>query len=199
MQQFLELTFSHSSPPVFSPLFLNSSAFSHLPLSFHGSGSWALWKLLLRDCLQPQTLPAQFQGKGKAIPCLGHSESVSVSSASWCPQITFPHPIPSRFPISLCCSVIREWESISPRSETRMRFTCSLTVLSPLMSFTSVRWHLQFPTLQWNSILHAGVVTAYSYNIPSPLSIRLHEASCHSMMNTLDSALLPQIRSLTLQ
>lgn len=84
------LTFSYSSPPVF--LVLSSSAFSHLPLSFHGSGSWALWKLLLRDCLQPQALPAQFQGKGKAIPCLGHSESVFVSSTSWCPQITFPRP-----------------------------------------------------------------------------------------------------------
>lgn len=45
------------------------------------AASWALQKLLLRDCLQPQALAAQFQGKGKPIPCLDHSESVSVSSA----------------------------------------------------------------------------------------------------------------------
>lgn len=107
-------------------LVLNSSAFSHLPLRFHGSGSWALWKLLLRDCLQPQTLPAQFQGKGKAIPCLGRSESVSVSSASWCPQIT-PRPHPIHSPISPCCSVIREWESIS----LEVKWGCALHAPSP--------------------------------------------------------------------
>lgn len=61
------------------------------------------WELLLRDCLQLQPPPARFQRKGKAIPCLGHSESVSVSSASRCPQIThtptpsFPHS-PSEVP-----------------------------------------------------------------------------------------------------
>lgn len=96
------------------------------------------------------------------------------------------HPL-SHQPLLFCDQGVREHQ---PRSEMRMRFTCSLTILSSLMSFTSVAWHLQFPTLAWNSILHAGVVTAYSYNILSPLSIRLHKASCHPMINRLDSALL---------
>lgn len=86
------------SPPeadAFSPLLLSFGAElicprppgAHWPCSLRvgplaASGSWALEKLLLRDCLQPPALPAQFQGKGKPIPCLDHSESVSVSSAS---------------------------------------------------------------------------------------------------------------------
>lgn len=32
-------------------------------------------------------------------------------------------------------------------------------------------------------ILHAGVVTAYSYNIPSALSIKLHETSYYSVLD----------------
>lgn len=98
-----------------------------------------------------------------------------------------PHPF-SHQPLLFCDQGEGKHQ---PRSEIRMRFTCSLTILSSLMSFTSVPWHLQFPALQWNAILHAGVVTAFSYNIPSPLSIRLHAASCQSMINTLDSTLLP--------
>lgn len=91
------------------------------------------------------------------------------------------HPL-SHQPLLFCDQGVKEHQ---PRSEMRMRFTCSLTIPSSLMSFTSVPWHLQFPALQWNSILHAGVVTPHSYNIPSPLSIKLHECHCHSMINTL--------------
>lgn len=78
------------------------------------------------------------------------------------------HPL-SHQPLLFCDQGGREHQ---PRSEMRMRFTCSLTIPSSLMSFTSVPWHLQFPALQWNSILHAGVVTAHSYDIPPPLSIK---------------------------
>lgn len=118
------------------------------------------------------------KGRGKAIPCLGRSESVSVSSASWCPQITSlpTHPL-SHQPSLFCDQGVREHQ---PRSEMRMRFTCSLTILSFFMSFTSVPWHLQFPAMPWKSTLHAGGVTACSFNIPSPLSTRLHKASRNS-------------------
>lgn len=93
------------------------------------------------------------------------------------------HPL-FHLPLLFCDQAVREHQC---RSEMRMRFTCSLTMLSSLMSFTSVPWHLQFSALQWNSILHAGVVTVCSYNIPSPLSIMLHEARCHSLINTFNS------------
>lgn len=64
----------------------------------------------------------------------------------------------SHQPLLFCDQGVKEHP---PRSEMRMRFTCSLTILSSLMPFTSVPWHLQFPARQWNSILHAGVVTVY--------------------------------------
>lgn len=100
------------------------------------------------------------------------------------------HPL-SHQPLLFCDQGVKEHQ---PRSEMRMRFTCSLTIPSALMSFTTVPWHLQFPALQWNSILHAGVVTAYSYNIPSPLSIKLYEASCYSIINKLDSNYLYHLK-----
>lgn len=101
------------------------------------------------------------------------------------------HPL-SHQPLLFCDQGVREHQT---RSEMRMRFTCSLTVLSSLMSFTSLPWHLQFPALQWNSILHATVVAAQSYNLPSPLSTLLHGASCHFMINIVNSNLFYECRS----
>ncbi len=44
-------------------------------------------------------------------------------------------------------------------------------------------------------ILHAGVVTAYSCNIPSPLSIKRHEAGYYSEIKTqIKPFLLPQMQ-----
>lgn len=86
----------------------------------------------------------------------------------------------SHQPLLFCDQGVKEHQ---PRSEMRMRFTCSLTIVSSLMSFTSVPWHLQFPARQWNAILHAGVVTARCYNKPSPLSIKQHKVSCYYVIS----------------
>lgn len=77
------------------------------------------------------------------------------------------HPL-SHPPLQFCDRGVREqWCS----REMRMRFTCSFAIPSSLMSFTSVRWHLQFPALQWNLIVHARVTPACSRNIPSHVKL----------------------------
>lgn len=83
------------------------------------------------------------------------------------------HPL-SHQPSLFCDRGVREHQ---PSREMRMRFTCSLAIPSCLMSFTSVPWYLQFPALQWDSILHAGVVIAQSYDVLAALSIN-HERLC---------------------
>lgn len=163
-------------------LVLNSSAFSHLPLSFHGPGSWALWKLLLRDCLQPQALPAQFQGKGKAIPCLGHSESVSVSSASWCPQITFPHP--SALPSALAVLWSgRERASAQKWNEDALYMLPYHTIHLDVIHYCSLALAISCSAMK----LHTSCKSSHSLQlptyIPSPLYIELHDASWYSMIN----------------
>lgn len=77
------------------------------------------------------------------------------------------HP-PSHQPLLFCDQGAREHQA---RSEMRMRFTCSLTIPSSLMSSPSVPWCLQFPALQRDYILHAGVVTVYSYDVLASLSL----------------------------
>lgn len=64
------------------------------------------------------------------------------------------------------------------------------TILLDVTHFCSLALAISRSAIK-RHIVHAGAVTAYSCNIPSSLSIREHEASCHSMIHFISATSFP--------
>lgn len=129
--------------------------FSHLPLSSRGSDSQGFVESCYLEIVcscSCSHLQLGSRGREKqfhAWATVNPSLSVPLLDALKSQTPLLPHSPTARprshQPLLLCDQGVAEHR---PGREMRMRFTCSLTIPSSLMSLTSVPWHLQFPAVQ---------------------------------------------------